>query len=85
MALLMNLGMNFGYCVCDVLNMLAGGVGPLSALIIVRYILTGIIACAATFLGVRIMRWLASGQGYALFGLYCFGMSLFMFILNLLA
>lgn len=85
MALLMNMGLNIGYVVCDILNILAGGAGPLSLMIVIRYIITGVVAFGATFLGVRVMRKFAANQGYTLFGLYCFGISLFIFILNLLA
>lgn len=85
MALLMNMFLNFGYLFCDFLNVLAGGAGPLSFLLVVRYIVTGIIAFAGTLLGIRLLRRMVSNQGYTLFALYCFGLSMFIFILNLLA
>ena len=85
MALLMNMFLNFGYLVCDFLDILAGGAGPLSFLLVVRYIMTGCLAFAGTLTGVRLLRRVTSTQGYALFGLYCFGLSLLVFILNLLA
>lgn len=85
MALLMNMFLNFGYLFCDFLNVLAGGAGPLSFLLMVRYIVTGIIAFAGTLLGIRLLRRMVSNQGYTLFALYCFGLSMFIFILNLLA
>lgn len=85
MALLMNMFLNFGYLFCDFLNVLAGGAGPLSFLLVVRYIVTGIIAFAGTLLGIRLLRRMISNQGYTLFALYCFGLSMFIFILNLLA
>lgn len=85
MALLMNMFINFGYLLSDFLDILAGGAGPMSFLIVVRYIVTGILAFAGTLLGIRLLRRVTSVQGYAMFGLYCFGLSLFIFILNLLA
>jgi len=85
MALLMNLFLNLGYVIRDIYGIFAGGAGQLMFLLIVRYILTGIASCCGTLLGVRVMRYLASEHGYSFFGLYCFGLALFTFILNLLA
>ena len=85
MALLMNMFINLGYLIWDCVGIFGGGAGPLSLMIVIRYIITGLIAFGATLGGVRIMRSLASAQGYTYFGLYCFGLSLFVFILNLLA
>ena len=85
MALLMNMFLNVGYIFWDLMGVFSGGAGTISFMILVRYIITGIVAFVATLGGVRIMRTMAANQGYAIFGLYCFGMSLFVFILNLLA
>lgn len=85
MALLMNLFLNLGYLVFDVVTIAQAGFGTLSFGIVLRYLLTGLVAFGGTLLGIRTMRRLAEGQGYALFGLYCFGMALFSFILNLMA
>lgn len=85
MALLMNLFLNLGYMTLDVYGVLSGGAGQLSILMLIRYIMTGVVAFVSTMAGVRVMRHLAANIGYALFGLYCFGLSVFIFILNLLA
>lgn len=85
MALLMNLFVNLGYILFDVVAIAQTGLGTLSFMIVIRYLLTGLMAFGGTLLGIRTMRRLAEGQGYALFGLYCFGMALFSFILNLMA
>lgn len=85
MVLLMNLFLNLGYVGCDVYGMLTGGTGTINFLMVLRYILTGVMAFGGTLLGVRIMQNLSKEHGYWMFGLYCFGMSAFLFILNLLA
>lgn len=85
MALLMNLFVNIGFLVHDALGIAAGGLGTLSVMIILQYLVTSVAAFAAAMLGIRGMRWLADNGGYSVVGLYCFGMSLFMFILNLMA
>ena len=85
MALLMNLGLTFGLVVQDILTLLANGIGVLSFTIVLRYLLTALTAFGATMLGVKGMRYLAADHGFGLFAFYCFGLSLFTFILNLLA
>lgn len=84
-ALIMNLFMNAGYLFYDILAVSSGGLGTVSFVILVRYLLTAAAAFGGTMLGINLMRHLAAGAGYALFGLYCFGLSLFTFILNLMA
>ena len=42
-------------------------------------------ALGGTMLGVKFMRHLASGNGFSGFGVYCWGLALFTFILNLIA
>ena len=85
MALLMNLGINAGYIVLDVMGLITGGVGPLSFMILVRYIFTAAETFAGAFLGIKLMRSLAANNGFSLFAFYCWGISLFTFILNLMA
>ncbi len=85
MALMMNLFLNLGLAVYAVLGIVDAGIGTLSFLILLRYLFTAAIAFVSTMLGVRIMRYLAAEQGYALFAFYCFGQALFTFILNLMA
>ena len=46
-------------------------------------------SAAAAFLGaklgIKLMRLLAGGRGFSVFGVYCWGLALFTFILNLIA
>lgn len=85
MALMMNIVLNLGLAVYDAIGIANNGFGVLSAAIILRYILTAACAFGGTVLGVKLMRRFAEGSGYALFGVYCWGLALFTFILNLVA
>lgn len=84
LALLMNMFLTLGWIVYDVLAM-AGGIGPFSFLILIRYLLTAAAAFGGTLLGVKLMRYLADERGYAMFAFYCWGIALFTFIFNLMA
>lgn len=85
MALMMNLVLTLGRIVYDVMGIAAGGLGTLSVGIFFRYLVTALTAFGGTMLGVRFLRRLAENHSFALFALYCFGLSLFTFILNLMA
>ena len=84
MALIMNMLINAGMAVYDILGIIANGVEALSFGILVRYILTTLAAFGGTMLGIKTMRHLAANNGYSLFGLYCWGLALFTFVLNLI-
>lgn len=85
MALLMNLFVNIGFLIHDALGIASGGLGTLTAMIVLQYLVIAAAAFGAAMLGIRGMRWLADNGGYSIVGLYCFGMALFIFILNLMA
>lgn len=85
MALLMELGIQVGYLVLDVLALMAVGAGTLSFGILVRYLFAAVVAFAGAFGSVKLMRALANNVGYGFFGFYCWGIALFTFILNLMA
>lgn len=85
MALMMNMFLTVGMAVYDVMSIAANGFGGLSLMIAVRYLVTAGTAFGGTVLGVRIMRYLSGEQGYAMAGVYCWGVALFTFILNLMA
>lgn len=85
MALLMKLFLTVGMLVYDVMAIASGGIGTLSFLILIRYLLTMLVTFSACVLGVKFLRYLAAHHSFVLFGLYCFGLSLFTFILNLMA
>lgn len=85
MALLLNMFVMIGYIVYDILAVIAGGIGVLSFVIVLRYIVIALCSFVGALLGVRGLQRIASGHGFSAFGLYCFGLSLFTFILNLIA
>ena len=81
MALMVNLFLNAGYAFFDVLAIADKGLGTLSAVIVVRYLASAGMAFLGTRLGIRVLHKLS---GYAAFGFYCFGLALFVFVLNLI-
>lgn len=85
MSLLMSMFLTLGKLVLDITAIAGGGIGTLSFMILVRYLFTAVCAFAAAMAAIRLMRRLAQEQGYSLFGLYCLGVALFTFILNLMA
>ncbi len=85
MTLLMNMGITLGLIVHDGISLGQGGTGGMSFMILLRCLAAGIVAFAAAMIAIRLMRSLAKEHGFALFGFYCMGLSLFIFILNLLA
>ena len=85
MALVMNMGLNIGFIVYDVLAIVNGGLGALSFGILLRYILTAAVAFGGTFAAIRIMGYMSEKHGYAAFGIYCWGLAMFTFVLNLIA
>ena len=85
MALLMNMGISAGLMVYDLLGIATNGFGGLSILIFISYLFSAAAAFGGATLGIKLMRHLAAGQGFSFFGVYCWGLALFTFILNLIA
>lgn len=85
MALMMNMAITAGLIVFDLFGIINNGFGGFSFLILVRYLFSAAAAFGGTMLGINIMRKLAAQQGYSAFGVYCWGLALFTFILNLIA
>lgn len=85
MALMMNMAISAGLAFLDILAIASNGFGALSFMILIRYILSAAAAFGGTVMGIRLMRHLAAERGYSLFGVYCWGLALFTFILNLIA
>lgn len=84
MAFLVKLFMMMGLMVYDILGIISNGLGTLSFLLAVRYLLTGLISFAGSMLGIRFLRRIAANHGFSLFGVYCWGLALFTLILNLM-
>ena len=85
MAMMMNMFLIGGMAIYDIIGIATFGIGALSVTILIRYLITAAVAYGGTLLGIRIMRYFAKEHGYAFFGIYCWGLALFTFILNLMA
>jgi undecaprenyl pyrophosphate phosphatase UppP len=85
MALMMNMSITAGLAVLDVLGIVTNGFGAFSFMILIRYLVAAAAAFGGTMVGIKLMRKLAMEQGYSIFGVYCWGLALFTFILNLIA
>jgi len=84
MALMMNMTIAAGLMIFDVMGIVANGFGTLSVVILIQYLLSSAAAFAGTVMGIKLMRHLAAGHGFSFFGVYCWGLALFTFILNLI-
>lgn len=85
MALMMNMGMTIGLMVFDLIGIATNGFGALSFGILVSYLLSAVAAFGGAIAGIKLMRQLAASHGFSFFGIYCWGLALFTFILNLIA
>ena len=85
MTLLMSLGIHVGLIVMDVIALVSAGLGGVTLMVVVQCLISAAAAFGGVLLGIRMMRSLARSGGYALFGYYCWGLALFVFILNLMA
>ena len=83
MAFIIKMFLMAGLMVYDVLGIISGGLEALSFAIILKYLVTALLSFGAAMGGIRLTRRLASEHGFGLFGVYCWGVALFIFILNL--
>ena len=85
MALLMNMGITVGLMIYDVLGIASYGFGLSSFAALLTYLVSAVAAYGGAMAGIKLMRNLAAGKGFSVFGVYCWGLALFTFILNLIA
>lgn len=85
MALLMHMAITVGMILYDVMAIAAVGIGTLTVVTFLRYILTAAVAFGGTVLAIQLMRYLAAHHSYSVFALYSLGLAMFTFILNLIA
>ena len=83
MAFIIKMFLMAGLVVYDVLGILSGGMEALTFSLVVRYLMMALVSFAAAMGSIRLLRRLAADHGFALFGVYCWGLALFIFILNL--
>lgn len=72
-----------GLMVYDLLAIITDGLGGLTVLLLVQYLFTGLLSFGASMFAIRLLRRLAPEHGFHTFGVYCWGLALFTFILNL--
>lgn len=85
LALLMNIPLNLGFAIFDLVDLLDKGGGNLSFGALLRAIFAGAAAFAGVILGVRLLRKITENLDYSIFGLYSWGMALLTFIFFLAA
>ena len=83
MAFIIKMFLMAGLMVYDVLGIISGGLEALSFAIILKYLVTAALSFGAAMGGIRLTRRLTAEHGFGLFGVYCWGVALFIFILNL--
>ena len=83
MAFIIKMFLMAGLMVYDVLGIISGGLEALSFAIILKYLVTAALSFGAAMGGIRLTRRLTAEHGFSLFGVYCWGVALFIFILNL--
>lgn len=85
MTLLMNMYLNVGLIVHDIISLAEIGLKGTSFEAVLRCLCAGVAAFGAAFLSIRLVRRLFREHDYTGFSFYCIGLALFIFILNLLA
>lgn len=85
MALMMDLFMRAGLMVYDVLAMSGLKAGMVSFGSLLQGLVTGLVAFGGSLLAIRVLRRITAEFGNNLFALYCMGLALFIFVLNLMA
>lgn len=85
MALLADMVMTAGLVVVDFLAVAAAGLEGFGFMMFLRFFCASLLAFGGTVLGIWTLRAITREHSLAAFGLYCFGLSLFTFILNLMA
>lgn len=85
MVLLLDMFVCAGLVVFDILSLVSVGLGGIGFGTFVVYLLSGITAFCGTALTIKLLRGIISEINFTVFGLYCWGVALFTFIMNLLA
>jgi len=83
MTLIVKMFFLMGLMVYDVLAIITDGLGGLTVMLLLQYILMALLSFGAAMFAIRTLRKLATEHGFHLFGVYCWGLALFTFILNL--
>jgi len=85
MALLMNMAMNLGLAVLDLVAVLRAGLSGLHFSLLLHCLVCGISSFGAVGVSIRFLSKYVEDHDYSIFSYYCWGLALFTFILNLMA
>ena len=85
LALIMNIPVNLGFLVFDLLDLFSGRYGSLSFSGIFGGILAGCAVCGAIVLAIRLLQKIAESLGYGIFAFYSWGAALLTFMVYLTA
>lgn len=69
----------------DLVRMIGAGLSGVTFGIVLVCLATGLAAFVGTFLGIRLLRAARKSIGFSIFAFYCWGLALFLFLLNLIA
>ena len=83
MTFLMCMILTAGLMIHDVLALIGLGLSGLTFMALLGYILAGAAAFGGAFLGIRLLRAICANRNFGIFAFYCWGVSLFTFILYL--
>jgi undecaprenyl-diphosphatase len=83
MTFLMCMILTAGLMIHDVLALIGLGLSGLTFMALLGYILAGAAAFGGAFLGIHLLRAICANRNCGIFAFYCWGVSLFTFILYL--
>jgi len=84
-ALLLNIPVNLGFAVFDLLELLGAGAGSLAFSALMYALFAGAAAFVGLILGIHLVKKITSNVGYSVFGFYSWGAALLTFLLYLAA
>lgn len=85
LGLLLNIPINLGFAVYDLIRLLSGGGDGFGFDQLLTAVMAGIMAFAGVMLGIRVLKKITENLGYSIFALYSWGLALLTFILFLAA
>lgn len=83
MALLLNMLVNVGLAIYDIIAIAGQGTGGFGFSLLMTYLASGVAAFGGTLLAIALMKKLATSRGFGVFAYYCWGLSMLLFILFL--
>lgn len=82
-SLLAAIPMMLGIVIVDIVCLFSVGIGGLTFLMLLKYILAAAAAFGGVLLGARLLKLIVDNVGFDVFALYCWGAALFSFVLFL--